>query len=162
MHPFFEFLSNEGLLKWNRPQLREIEKLSKVELIEVARVLGHLLETPDEEPAWGIFQHAVSMSVTGRDKCERLEHRLDNVLQLANFSALYSDRIYVGNFFWDYDDDFAQRPKQMLQHDLFTDITLATAVRPLIEADLLRFFSPTVHICKDCIEKEIGEGIWER
>jgi len=155
----FEFLKKTELIKRNRVNVSLIEILSRRDIYKTVDLLLHLTETQQLQIAQNTFAHSASQSLAGRWNCTFLPHRLLQLNELANFAALYSDCVHVENFFLDYEhfDDL-----NMLREMLHDDLWMLIAMKPLLDADRLKFYTPEMHSCLHCFETVFGEDTQRR
>ncbi len=154
MKLLFEFLKDLDLVKRNRVNVSLVDTLPRRELYKVAEVLTNLAETQRPKAADTTFTHSASQSIASRWNCTFLPHRLAQLNDLANFAALYSDCVYVENFFLDYEHFGDLR---FLRESLHDDLWMLIAMKPLLDAGRIRFYTPELHSCLHCFEAVFGE-----
>jgi hypothetical protein len=101
MKLLFEFLKDFDLVKRNRVNASLVQSMPRRDLYKVVEVLTDLTETQRPNSTKTAFSYSASQSLASRWNCTFLPHRLDQLNHLANFAALYSDCVYVENFFLD-------------------------------------------------------------
>src|SRR5437899_6157015 len=155
MELLFEFLKDFELVKRKRVNVSLVESLTRREIYKIVDLLIHLIETRRPPVAQNTFAHSASQSLAGRWNCTFLPHRLLQLDQLGRFAALYSDSVYVENFFLDYEHfDSLNMLREMLHDDLW----LLLMMKPLLEAGRIQFVTPEMHSCLDCFNKAFGDG----
>jgi len=91
--------------------------------------------------------------------CMDLKCRLAKIDRLSRFAALYSDRIYIPNYF----DSYPNEPPPVLppyydviiRRDFANDLKILIAIKPLLDRGIFNLIKhPTFHLCSSCIEKE--------
>jgi hypothetical protein len=89
---------------------------------------------------------------------------LKNLDELARFSALYSDRVYMFNPLAKTASVLGNRPEHdsiEFRLELWDNLTVLVHGKRLIEAQLIVPFTPRAHLCPSCLAKAVfgvGEG----
>jgi hypothetical protein len=157
---------NAGLLDGQRLDEQRIMKLSASRLDDLgeqaALVTGVALP-----PAVGVFAHSASLALGGgAERCCSVQCRSERLTQLAQFAALYSDRVYIHNFVSGHQraphhgerDSVDERRRWLLE-----DLSVLRHAVPLIERGLLIPITPLESVCNDCIAVgAFGTGADER
>lgn len=94
------------------------------------------------------------------NSCVGLNCRLQRIDRLARFAALYSDRIYIQNYFDRY-PNMLPPPNmpikwldQNLREPFADDLKVLLGLKPLIESDIICFVKhPAFHLCPSCMGK---------
>lgn len=81
--------------------------------------------------------------------CSALPCRLQRLDSLARYAALYSDRVYVRNYFSGY-DNLTQAPIQELRGQFLDDLTVLNSIAPLINKGLISLVTPVSCMCPSC------------
>lgn len=68
---------------------------------------------------------------------------------------MYSDCVYVDNFFLDY-VHFKGRRRENVRMNLLTDIAVLLVIRPLLENGFIKFYTPEAHACINCYYAALG------
>lgn len=97
------------------------------------------------------FSHSASIALGGRAGCEMLECRLKRIDELARFAVLYSDCVYIDNFFANY-EHFRYKTEDELKIELTIDIHILTVLKPLLEKGFVKFYLPEAHACSNCFD----------
>ena len=103
MKLLFEFLKDIELVKRKRINVSLIDSLTRRDIYGIVELLIHLTETTHLQIAQNTFAHSASQSLAGRWKCTFLPHRAVQLDELGRFAAMYSDCVYLENFFLDYE-----------------------------------------------------------
>lgn len=151
----FEAFESAGVLRKGAPNLSLIGSMSRSEIFELADFLMMGFESRSALKSVSQFSHSASRSIFGRSKCEHFEHRLIDLLSCAQFSVLYSDRVYIHNFFSDYREDLKGRRTSDLRASIIDDIYLVLAIKPLMIKGYIELYVPEVHSCANCLEKAL-------
>jgi hypothetical protein len=159
----FAVLEREGLVSRGKLNRRAVTALPFARVIDVADAISSSLNSPDAHRVASPYVHSASLGLGGAPaECEETRCRLDKIGTLARFAGLYSDGVVVHNFFADYASVAGHPPErdsEGFRRRVADDITVALSVRPLIDAGLIRLFSPPIlqedHICMDCLAKQL-------
>lgn len=150
----FELFDNADLVRNDNVNVSKIRKLSANQIADLSyqtAILTSAKEMPRERSA---FAHSASRSLSGEPwPCQELSCRLRRATELAQFAALYSERVYFRNFLGDYSTHF--KPAQSsdiskLRQSLADDIAVFLYLRPLIEKGLLIPVTPPQY-CLHCL-----------
>jgi len=112
------------------------------------------------------------MSAQHNATCPAWGCRLRRVDDLARFSALYSDRVYIQNYFFDYEHSPTNRYEEYdLRQNFAGDLKILIKLKPLLVAGIIQFVQPTepeFHLCHKCVQelvptfKEINSALEKR
>ncbi|MDP2181900.1 MAG: hypothetical protein Q8K99_04940 [Actinomycetota bacterium] len=158
---------NAGLLDGQRLDERRILKLSAGQLDDIGAQAGLVTDANDYPAAAGSLTHSASLALGGgAQRCRSTECRIGRLDKLAQFAALYSDRVYMHNFIADH-----QRPAHHGELDsleerrywLLEDLQVLRRAVPLIEAGLIAPITAPEDVCNSCISVgAFGTGADER
>jgi hypothetical protein len=144
---------NAGLIDNGKPVIENIRKATVSRIIDLCSqscdMSSH--ETIDNRPS--IFSYAVSPSLGGgKNPCSSPICRLKKVKELTQFAVLYSDKVYIKNFFYDYTHwpSSGKRLKAHLIRSFVIDLSVFCALLPLIEAGKLQI-ATFRDICPHCL-----------
>jgi len=95
------------------------------------------------------------LSAQHKGACIEWNCRLRRVDCLARFAALYSDRVYIQNYFADY--AHASNSEFDLRYFYTGDLKILLKLRPLLESGILCLIQsePGFHLCASCAAKFI-------
>jgi len=160
MRAIFESLKKRDLLS-RRGRVNElaIDTLSKSEIVELAETIVENSESEEPDIARNnIFTHSAGSSLAaGRGfACEGLDHRLEGVERLARFAVMYSDKVYIENFFSGYEHLARYRDEIEVRMALQDDLQVLAALKPLLENHYVEFFTPHEHFCRECLLPSFG------
>jgi len=133
---------------------RIFSALSLPDAVALARDLQAsipLAEKPALEPTGFVF--LTDSESSGRGGCSETPCRLARVMELARFAALYSEVVYIPNYFSGYPSPVASFDEQrtyFFRERLVGDITIALALKPCLTANIVRFVNSRYHFCSDC------------
>jgi hypothetical protein len=149
-HPIFQILLRKDFIKGNEVAIDKVRNTSVSTLIDIAKTIFDITSAADFGRENSIFAHSASFSIGGgRRPCADLDSRMTHIDQLARFSALYSDRVYIYNFMSDYlTGDIDPTKESEFRTNFTNDLIMLNSVRPLIERNILVPYSfPKI----DCI-----------
>lgn len=171
MRAYFDILRKNDILSRKGIRVSTIESLSRTQIIDLATELKTATEAPTRTPSKHTFTHSTSAHLSGgRDLCDSLDCRLSRLDELARFSLLYSDQVYIHNFFADYEhskEDNGQQNEPELKQHFYQDVFLTVRYKPLFERGYIIPFNPPTHICESCLansflgrdaDKKLGKG----
>lgn len=171
MNSLFDILEYKQILTHGKVQRTVVEALSAEEIFDLAEAIVTL--TSQSEPCVNetVFAHSAALSLAGsREDCARLRCRESRISELARFAMLYSDQVYVNNWFFGYshmraqfDDPSEEKDENKLRKFFFEDLCLLEKLRPLIENGFVALFTPNTHTCPSCLAKSaFGPDAGER
>lgn len=132
--------------QWNISQIRDLKDELLVEIEATASPVTD----------FGLTDYAflanANMSAKHDAGCFNSSCRLHRIDQLARFSALYSDCVYLPNYFYDYGptpifdyfDEWAFRTK------FAGDLKIITKLKPLLISGIIRFLCSGICLCPSC------------
>ena len=93
-----EALDNSGLLEGQKPGVDALERYSKAQLLELLNQAAGFTTPTDLPREKSIFAQSASLSLSGGNKpCAYIRCRLQHAQNLAQYAALYADKIYIYN-----------------------------------------------------------------
>jgi len=148
------------------------EKIRKININVVAGLANYISNMEEPEPEPGLSADApLAFSASpalsgGRHECTHIECRERRVRELIRFSTLFSDVVHVRNGF----SDFCVDPSHPTIEDSATfrkkvidEVRILCVLRPVLEAGLVKFFTPKTDICLVCFaKKNLGPDVAER
>lgn len=164
MDKLFNLLSNKDLLKKEKISIPHIEKMSRRSIIDLSEEILESTANPNIESKKSTLSHAASLGLGGgRDGgCMHLQCRLERIDHLARFSLIYSDKVYINNYFCDYahrSDTELIRLRKMLYDDLY----ILKTVKPLIDRGYISVLTAPGNICPNCLSlKKFDKNIERR
>jgi hypothetical protein len=151
MKRLLNIFKERDLLGRNGPKDRTVRSLSISKITEIAEEIDVLIkasQSPIKEP---IFSHAASFGLGGsRLECNRLECRITRINELARFALMYSDKVFIPNFFSDYIEIDSDADIEKVRHDLYEDLIVLYVILPLLDGGHLDFFSLETDVCFSC------------
>ena len=144
---------NSKLIANGKPLLTNIRKLKASHVVDLCNQACEISSHENIEGHQSIFSHTASASLGGdRQPCHSVNCRLNRVYELAQFAALYSDKVYVRNFFYDH-TLFFNNPnvkKSYLIESFKNDLEVYRALLPLLEAGKVEMVS-FGDLCPHCL-----------
>ncbi len=161
----FEAIERHGLIKGGKVNLQKIKKLTSSEIIEFASATRELTSSKHMSREKSAYAFSSSLSLSGSTfPCSALNCRLKKAESLAQFSALYSDRVYIDYFPSEYLNHVEKIEKLNpgeIQKRLANDLSVLSYYRPLIEAQKI---IPITHpnYCPHCLTESFGDNADKR
>ena len=153
-----EQLENADLISGNSVNSEKIHSLNLFEILDIAAESVELTTIDENKNDHTGFSHSASLSLGGSSyPCSSLKCRLDKVKHLAQFAALYSDRIYIHNFFADHLKHLDRETppnEELLRKRFATDVAMYGFLRPLITAGYITPVTPPRY-CSHCFAEHI-------
>lgn len=154
----FEQIDNAGLIVDGIPNVDAVSKMTAIDIVEFvlqSRELTSALDLPRQS---GILTHSASFSLSGAAwPCGSIWCRLEKARQLAQFSAFYSDKVYIRNFFVDHLRHLESEKypnESMMQQTFANDLIVFQYLRPLIEAGIVVPITTPNH-CPHCFVQDV-------
>jgi hypothetical protein len=154
MEVFFDLLNQKGLVKRGKINREATDKLSRLDLMKYAAEITTRISTKKIEKELGHSHFATSNLAGGRTDCFVLDCRMKRIDQLARFAILYSDRVYIGNYFSAYLTDNSI-DLEGLRTSFFNDLMILLYIKPLIENGNIVIAPNEFHLCKNCYMEAI-------
>lgn len=155
-HILFDRLENAGFIRGTNLNRSAIEHALPVDILDFAQESCELTSAKDLPQDNSLLAHSASISLgCGRWPCAALGCRLKRAEHLAHFAALYSDRVYIRNFFSDYVEhleDGHLTDESALRAEFAEDLELLTYLRPLIDSEKILPITPP-NYCLHCLAK---------
>ncbi len=163
----YEQLENLGLLRGTSPVKAAVRRITPARMRDISEEAAALTSASDLERQLAPYSFTASLALGGsRSCCWYIGCRRRRIGELARFSALYADQVYINNFLSDY------RPSSHVLTSLDDlewrmhfedDITLLAALRPLVEAGRVNIITPATVVCTACLANEsFGEAADKR
>ena len=155
LRDLFEILQRHGLVKSGTPvdtafTRKPISRLVGA-LNEVARASSRRSKS---STLGGEYVHSASLDLGGAPVlCVAVNCRTEKVRRLAEFAALYSDRVYAYNFLADHSEEFGHPPRRddgEFRKRVRDDVAVMCSLKPVIDAGLVVPFLPEHHVCTTC------------
>lgn len=151
--PLRDLFENPGLVVDGKPVFKRIQKASLRQIADLCLQSGDISSYENLQPVPSIFSHTASLPLGGDNyPCSSISCRLQKVKELAQFAALYSDKVYVRNFLYDSADEevLTKRGKDLVMERFATDLIVFSTLLPLIEAGKVQLVT-FQKICPHCL-----------
>ena len=163
MKKVFDLLRRKGLTNHEKIEDAIMYKWSLKDILDLNESLLDVIEIqPEGNNDITNFNFVANSSLSAQisGPCVELNCRLRRADRLARFAALYSDRIYVQNYFDQYPQKIPHMPTEWLDETLRTqfagDLEVLLALKPLLESGIVCLVKhPAFHICPSCLEKSL-------
>ena len=154
-----EVLDNSGLLEGQKPGVEALERYSKTQLLDLLNQAVELTSPTDLPREKSIFVQSASLSLGGgRQPCANIQCRLQHAEQLAQYAALYAEKIYIYNHLAYHLTRHDDPGEEELKIDLFNDLSVFGFLRPLIEAEVISPIIPPEGFCPNCFVSQLVSG----
>jgi hypothetical protein len=157
----FETIEQQGLIRGGKVNLKRIEKLSTSDIVDFGIKTRELTSSKNLKREKSIYAFSTSSSISGGiHPCSSLGCRLDKAKNLAQFAALYGDRVYINyypNEYLNHFEGIKNKNSSFLKERLVNDLSVLNYLRPLIENNKI---IPITHsnYCPHCLAKESFGG----
>jgi len=166
MHKLFNFLYKKNLIRRNKLELTRLNNLSSTQVIDFSKAIVDFSKVEIKSDQTQLFSHCASSSLAGgAEVCANPECRIQKLDSLARFSILYSDHVYINNYFSKYTDQHFLKNKESrgLIKSFANDLKVLFYIKPLIETGKIRLATPDHHICPGCLANiKYGENAAQR
>jgi hypothetical protein len=151
-----EFFFNTTFVDNGKPATDVIAHAPVSHILDFCMENIELTKATDLPPENSIFTHSASISLGGgRYPCMALDCRLKHVKELAQFAALYSEKVYIKNLFSDHIEHIGEKGainETELKRSFADDLQIYIQLLPLIEAGIIVPITPP-HYCSHCLLK---------
>jgi hypothetical protein len=97
-----DLFENPGLIVDGKPVFKRIQKANLHLIADLCRQSGEISSYENIHPVPSLFSHTASLPLGGGTfPCSSTLCRLQKIKELAQFAALYSDKVYIKNFLYD-------------------------------------------------------------
>lgn len=149
----FERLKSKGYIKRGKLVRAKISAASLSEMADLSSISEDLAAIQNLPAASSYHTHSASISLGGGAyPCAAADCRIERLEQLAQFAVLYSDKVYVRNFFGDmcHHIEGAKQPDiESFRLDLWDDLAVLLKMKPLVKSGVIVPVS-TPHVCPHC------------
>lgn len=153
---FAELLENSDFFKNSEVDISKIQRASIYDILEFCSQSVELSSVDDVLIDHSLLSHTASLSLSGSvHACSAIDCRLDRAKELSQFSAFYSDRIYINNFLCDHIehlDEESPPDEDELKSRFAKDLLVLSYLKPFIEAGRIIPVTPP-NYCKHCLAK---------
>lgn len=158
MKKVFEFVKSYDLVTKKGVNSKRISNLTEAKIIGFAEKISAKIESSVVPIAKSSFTHTASTSLGGGTQgCFHLNCRLSKLDQLARFALLYSDGVFIENYFLGYKPFYkngvsldSQFELNMMKYKFGADLYLLKYIQPLLEKGIISFAPTKFHFCKGC------------
>lgn len=135
---FMELFERADLVSDNKVNNVKLSSMKIGYLIDICKQSAEITSDDLVKPTDTIFSHSASLSLGGsRSPCASIECRTKNIQHLMQFSALYSDRVYIDNLFSYHIPSFKYNKASDLKRNIHEDLQLMIKIRPMLEAGII-------------------------
>lgn len=151
MNSILKILREKNILGNEGPIIRSIDSLSLREFVDFEKEIEAEIRSNHKPVKNSIFSHSASLHLGGGSlECAFIDCRLERINKLARFALMYSDKVFIDNFFTGYTDIDSTDDLTWAKESLFDDLLVIHEIKPLIEKGLIEFFSPEKNVCFSC------------
>lgn len=147
----FDILRTAGFIEGNTASIRTVQNAPPGQIIDICEAIKEITLVKNVKRDHSYLTHAASVSLGGgRTPCSSYDCRAQNLSKLMQFSAFYSDKVYIQNFLADLSGDIVAYKTFNINSCFYDDIKLLTSIEPLIEAGNIQL----IHfgdICPHCM-----------
>ncbi len=156
--PLGALFENSGLIADGKPVLKRIRQLTLNQIGAICEQTCDISSHGNIQSEPSMFSHTASAALgADRQPCSSNQCRLQKVKELTQFAALYSDKVYVRNFFYDHAlESMTKQPRQLITKDFANDLLIFSALLPLIESGKVQFVT-FQGLCPHCLSLEALE-----
>lgn len=154
-----ETLRHKDLIKRGKVNTDQIDLMSTSDILDLAKETVEITTLKDIKPEKSFFTHSSSISLSGGTfPCSGIDCRSRHLGELALFAALYSDRVYVRNYFSDYlQHGSIFKDVNSLRQRFATDINLLIQIAPLLEDGKITPVTPPNYCIHCVVENSFGK-----
>jgi hypothetical protein len=153
----YERLAKAGLLRASAIDIRQVNSAPLNRLRDLAIDICDMTSVKRIKREHEVFALSASLELSGgRERCDKLDCRIERVRHLIQFAVLYSDRVYVRNNLVDCVRSFVQPldlPEPQLRKLINHELIILNEMRPAIEKGLIIPSSPPLTLCPHCLAK---------
>lgn len=153
----FETLSKNKLINQAAVDKALFQDMTLSQLITLADNLCASIEAESSRPqSLSLtdyhFLASSNMTASHGSGCDTCQCRLTRVDRLSRFAALYSDTVYIQNYFACHRHLNPKNTSEEyhLRNSVHGDITIINAIEPLIRNGVVRFIPSAVQLCPNC------------
>jgi hypothetical protein len=155
MNPIIEFLKEKNLLGKSGPIIQTIESLSLNEFVEIAKNIEDITINYHKPVFNSVSSHSVSSGLSGdSSECSYIGCRIERITNLARFSVLYSDKVFINNFLTAYTDIDNKSELNFAKNSFIEDLLVINTIKPIIDQGFIEFFAPERKVCFSCQAKQ--------
>ena len=128
-------LKHKNLINRGKVNIGQIQSMSIADILDLAQESVEVTSLEHIEPERSFFTHSSSISLAGGTfPCSGMDCRSRHLEELALFAAMYSDRVYIRNYFSEYlQHGFTANDEDDLKVRFSRDINLLLQISPLLD-----------------------------
>ena len=155
MKNYFEYLDKHFPYKDEEINSEFVAKLSENQIIDMSEELSSLISAPSPKDKTSIFNHCASITLSGgRGSCWQYDCRKKRLNQVARIAALYSDKVYINNYFSYFNSHNINYDS--IHEDFYDDLLLIYQIRPLLENGIISIVREVPDHCPHCVAGAIA------
>lgn len=160
MNSILQILKEKNILGNKGPLIRSIDSLSLGEFVDIAKEIKARIKSNYKPVKNPLFSHSASLSLGGSSlECSYIDCRIQRINNLARFALMYSDKVFIDNFFGGYTDLDSNADLSWAKENFFDDLLVIHEIRPLVEKGFIEFFAPETNVCFSCHARRfLGES----
>ncbi len=163
MNKIIELLAKNGLLDDEHIESNIMDVWSIKRILDLNNSLVELVETnprSKEKLDLNAYSFLANSDMSAQHtSCPEWSCRLRRIDDLCRFSTLYCDRVYIQNYFADYEHPPTNRYEEYeFRYHFAGDLKIMIRLDPIISAGIVQFVPPPepgFHICYKCAEEVI-------
>ena len=160
MHSIIQILKEKNVLDKKGPKYSTIESLRIRDIVDIAIEISENTKSNHKPANNPLFSHAASLGLGGSSiDCSYVNCRIERIRNLSRFALMYSDKVYVDNFFDGYKDLDSNEDLTLAKQNFTDDLMVINEISSLIEKGYVELFSTGKDICFSCQARQfIGDS----
>jgi hypothetical protein len=156
MNKIIEVLKKHDLFKRSKPNYSSIDLLTISKFVDINKEIGEIIKQHQRPVNNALSSFAAEPNLGGGSlECGRLQCRLNRIDKLSRYALLYSDVVYIDNFF---DKHLFLKDKKYFKYakeGFYNDLQIFNYILPLLEKGIIKIYSPDTTICFACQTEEL-------
>lgn len=160
MKKVFELLKKRGIRTFTSIEKCIMHEFRIKDILDLnARLINSMPLTKSAPKDLTPFNFTANSNMTAQhNHCLAWNCRLRRIEETAQFAALYCDKLYILNYFEDYSPEsqvipLNHRQEIELRYQYAGDLKILFALKPLLDAGIVRFTKTKYHFCQTCATK---------
>lgn len=164
MQQFIDVLRESDLCRADGPRESSIDSLSISKFRKITEAFENAINAEYNPTSNQLASHLATSGLSGdSSECDYIGCRINRMDQLARFSLMYSNKVFVRSYFTKYSGLESKEHLNIAKHDLYNDLKVLHNIVPLIENGYIELYTPEVNVCFYCQAKKVlGENAGKR